>query len=437
MSKKIILLLCVLLISVTTDKVLSMEKRKGSSLQAIKKAYKKRKIDTETLEQPSIPSASLSGLPDELKLQIIRDYLITSPHWQEAKSVYDIDKLIKRRALTQVNKNFRDLILDPTIKLELIKDFVKQNPQQAINDLIKAVAQENVEMVKNLIKAGTGVNMPGSIIFRSKDYSKFMAPEELKNYPKKFTDTHTPLKVALSGLDSTYPVYFGVNTGPNINIIRALLAAGANPNLIAEPLATPPLISILENDKIDDETKEKIILMLLRANVNPNSTDPHANQTALEIAIEDDYHDIVKALLDYGANPFPSGPSYPVGKAVPNITPAFLQADEIVKQMILNHSYDKLLFQALKDNNYLTLERLINSSSFLPLPNFDINARDENGYTALMVAIHKNLPSVRFLLSNKADPNITANDGTTALNIAREKGDFETISLLKEYGAKE
>lgn len=110
MSKKLNFVLSALLISLISDRILSMEKRKLSSLEAIGKAYKKRKIDKEELPLTAIPKASLSGLPDEIKLQIIRDYLISSPHWQKIKSVYDIDKFIKRRSLAQVNKNFRELI---------------------------------------------------------------------------------------------------------------------------------------------------------------------------------------------------------------------------------------------------------------------------------------------------------------------------------------
>lgn len=68
----------------------------------------------------------------------------------------------------------------------------------------------------------------------------------------------------------------------------------------------------------------------------------------------------------------------------------------------------------------------------------DINARDKDGYTLLILSaegFHR--PTVAFLLGHGADPNAKANDGTTALRRAEKIGHSEDVELLRKAGAKE
>lgn len=60
------------------------------------------------------------------------------------------------------------------------------------------------------------------------------------------------------------------------------------------------------------------------------------------------------------------------------------------------------------------------------------------GYTSLIFAAgSEQYDLVTFLISNGADVNAKANDGTTALSIATKYNDAAMIKLLKEHGAKE
>ncbi len=66
-----------------------------------------------------------------------------------------------------------------------------------------------------------------------------------------------------------------------------------------------------------------------------------------------------------------------------------------------------------------------------------INAQDNEGNTALMMAVTGDSSGVQALLDAGADPNIKNKAGKTALQIAKEKKKDNIIKLLQERGAKE
>lgn len=68
----------------------------------------------------------------------------------------------------------------------------------------------------------------------------------------------------------------------------------------------------------------------------------------------------------------------------------------------------------------------------------DVNAKDNNGMTALMWAAYKcHLPAVELLLENNADVNVKNNDGMTVFNLAEEGIYTEIIEALKQGSTKE
>ena len=66
-----------------------------------------------------------------------------------------------------------------------------------------------------------------------------------------------------------------------------------------------------------------------------------------------------------------------------------------------------------------------------------INAQDNEGNTALMMAVTGDSSGVQALLDAGADPNIKNKAGKTALQIAKEEKEDDIIKLLQEHGAKE
>lgn len=68
----------------------------------------------------------------------------------------------------------------------------------------------------------------------------------------------------------------------------------------------------------------------------------------------------------------------------------------------------------------------------------DVNAKDKDGYTALMyVAYAGNLEIAKILIKNGADVNVKDKDGWTALMFARLSKKADITELLKKSGAGE
>lgn len=67
----------------------------------------------------------------------------------------------------------------------------------------------------------------------------------------------------------------------------------------------------------------------------------------------------------------------------------------------------------------------------------DLTQRDANGDTALLIAIRQeNHRLATHLVNAGADVNVTARDGTTALELARTLKATELVSLLQRFGAQ-
>jgi hypothetical protein len=73
---------------------------------------------------------------------------------------------------------------------------------------------------------------------------------------------------------------------------------------------------------------------------------------------------------------------------------------------------------------------------YLSTRDLDINAKDAEGKTPLMIAAASgNVEIVKFLLDRDADINITEKEGNTALMMASYSGNVETVKLLLGRGA--
>jgi uncharacterized protein len=87
------------------------------------------------------------------------------------------------------------------------------------------------------------------------------------------------------------------------------------------------------------------------------------------------------------------------------------------------------LFQAVKRGDEGLVASYIKAG-------IDVNAKEEDGRTALLIAAEKGDPGmVTLLAENGADVNVSDIDGYTALIYVAYKGDIEIAMLLLKHGA--
>ncbi len=142
-------------------------------------------------------------------------------------------------------------------------------------------------------------------------------------------------------------------------------------------------------------------------------------KTVLFIASLWGYYDIVKLLVNNGADiNFQSED----GNDTPLI--AALSGMGMVK-------YHTFLSDKTKYQHTLVLQLLLSSGA-------SANAKTTEGWSALLAAINiQSVEAVKILLDYEADVNTRNNQGKTALNLAKERGDNQIIQLLLDAGALE
>lgn len=174
--------------------------------------------------------------------------------------------------------------------------------------------------------------------------------------------------------------------------IQALIAAGAD---VAQALR----FAIKNNNSLS-------IKHLLFSGVDANMPINSRNETALYLAAKKGSKDIGLELLLKQANANQA--------RTDGITPLMIASQK-------GHLDIVNMLTKLKGSNVV-----------------DINAKaaGHQNVSALYLAVHNNqLDVVRVLLANKADVNITADNGYTPLMIAAHNGNVEIVELLLENGA--
>ena len=260
-------------------------------------------------------------------------------------------------------------------------------------------------------------------------------------------------------------------------VVRLLLEKGANPNVM-DTEGNPVLHQVAEYWKEDSQ----LIRLLLGRGADPNARDRdgwtalmiavHARHpemaklliarvgktginavtndgtTALMVAAWEGNGDnpaVVQALLDASAdlNAHDEEGNTALEKATFVDCHAGWSSPHIMRVLLahgikVNKHHCPALFGAAHGKKVAALRILLDAG-------VDINQRDEDGYTPLMIAVQPpDYPEwgsvsqcVRLLLTRGANPNIKAWDGQTALKMARQEGTKEIVQLLNRAGAKE
>ncbi|HXN49611.1 MAG TPA: ankyrin repeat domain-containing protein [Bryobacteraceae bacterium] len=182
---------------------------------------------------------------------------------------------------------------------------------------------------------------------------------------------------------------------------------------------------------------------LLRQGASPNARNWDGNTlTALMIAVQEGWVDIVKLLLDKGAKvnvkaAYVSGVEAHVLDGITALAVAASSGNLSIVKMLVERGAD---IHALDSYGKAVLAYAASNevAQFFLDRGLDINARDKEGSTLLIRSAEGyQRPSIAFLLKHGADPNARTTDGTTALKLAQSVGHTLDVELLKEAGARE
>jgi ankyrin repeat protein len=191
------------------------------------------------------------------------------------------------------------------------------------------------------------------------------------------------------------------------DMIGALLGHKADVNLANADGMTPLLEAVMRNDVPSIK-----LLIAHGADMNapgPSGTDP------LTLAIEERQYEAAKSLIDAGAK-------VNVAAGEQRLTPMMIAAAETAPT-------EGAIFVPSSTRPIDIAKALIKRGA-------DVNARDKNGMTALMVAAsHNNAPMVGLLLQSGADATAKNARGQTALDIAKLNRNLDAaraISVLSK-----
>jgi hypothetical protein len=207
-----------------------------------------------------------------------------------------------------------------------------------------------------------------------------------------------------------------VTTG-TLEEVEALLNAGADPNLMGDngPIVFRPYIYGL---KLVEQggtriVSQEIVKALLNAGADPKATDRNGI-TLLTYAAMYDHTDIVNTLIDKGVDQHDMDEALDsaVRRMSRNVLRLLLDAG--ANPNAINREGQTAFVSSIRHNDLEIIEALLNAGA-------DINARDQDDKTALIIATEWGyLDIVEALLNAGADINARDQDDKTALIIAIE-----------------
>lgn len=218
------------------------------------------------------------------------------------------------------------------------------------------------------------------------------------------------------------PLHYAAASG-SLDICRILLIK-ANINAKDKFGATPLHYAVVRNH-------EPIVEFLLsNPTINPNNCGPEGSEPLLIYFIKQDHEELVKLLLDRGADP---NVSYQGTAAIyrairmmnPNILRYMIESDPYMVNTKDSTGTTPLGFSA-----YYKFDEVVCYLS--TLPNIDLNTTNNYGYTPLMQAARAGATAIVDFLSDipEVDLGVQDKEGRTAVDLARSFNYINIVELI-------
>ena len=211
----------------------------------------------------------------------------------------------------------------------------------------------------------------------------------------------------------------------NVEIVRALLKGGANPNAADIEIKHTPLIRAIEMQHLE------IVQALLKGGADPNAVAADG-KTALMFAVESQKPALVQALLDakVDVKRVEEDGNSPVLVAAQEMQPESIEIIRLLGKAGAELNASTIivtpLVYAVEQGNAELVEVLLAAGA-------DPNRETRGGKTPLAAAVYT--PELlRVLLKNKADPNLRVGSATP-LSEAILNDNAEAVEILLESGA--
>lgn len=388
-------------------------KRKATTALQSEEELKRVKIEGQkTLEA----IAEFGNLPIELK-----QYILT---FLTADNLISLFKNLARAAQTEsaVYALSRDENLIRHLINTHIQNQFKKNKtlNQITSNAIRALEfiQENVRKYKNTTDKNLNENLLEII---SRIYKPIV-----QDLSKKYLISENSEGIDITDLDKNLEGAIRVD---NLNAVRLILAAGANPNAKFDTEQEPALILAIKNPRI--------IRALLLAGADPNEKARYED-TALTFIAGEERGDMpmeeIKTLLEFGADPNILG--YTRRTALMSSVGGEKIDINIVKLLLEDKRTDPNIQRPYSGYTALMIAKNLDAINML-LANgkTDPNVQDNYGETALMHAVRDdNEEKIMALLSHpKTNPNIPNRGGQTALSIAEAHGNDIIADIIRQH----
>lgn len=289
--------------------------------------------------------------------------------------------------------------------------------------------------LSGIIRDPNGAIIAGATVTLTDEASAFQqmttSDDEGVYFFQSVGDGSYTLRIEAAGFASKEIANLDLRAEGEENLDQQLEIAGETVTVGGASISTPdePLLAAVLTEDVDE------VRRLLATGADVNVVDKEIDSTALAQAVQRDKRELVKILLDAGADVNEKNDA--------GLTALMYVADdtsiEVVEDLIAAGAKIEIkddegknaLHHAASYASVEALQALIKAGA-------SVDARDESGRTALMIAAQEgNEDNVAALLKAGATVNLRDEDDKTAFGLAKENDNGEVVDMLAAYGGVE